>query len=210
MTKRPVVFVLLREGSSDDGLLPHLADLLVRAGLEEAVGDSRPYKGTVANKLLKTFQEEAEVDLIFVHRDADGRSSAARRDEIAKACGEVSGFKVPVVPVVPIQELEAWLLTDEAQIRLVAGRPSGKVDLGLPKTSAIERVASPKELLRSALLLASETSGRRSQAARSDFDYHRRTLLERLDIDGHITKLDAWQQLQSDVDAAVKSLVGVG
>jgi hypothetical protein len=92
-------FALLREGPSDDGLVPHLRTLLVRAGLSEVVGDSREYRGSVSAKFGQLLAEEAPVDLAFVHRDADGGDAAARRTEIADGAqaAEYSGLWVPVV-----------------------------------------------------------------------------------------------------------------
>lgn len=55
--KTQVNFVLVREGSSDDGLIPHLRSLLVAAGAGEATGTSRDYTGTVGNKLVKVMEE---------------------------------------------------------------------------------------------------------------------------------------------------------
>jgi hypothetical protein len=65
-----VSFALLREGTSDDGLIPHLRQLIVRAGADEALGTARPYGGTVENKLRALANENGFVDLIFIHRDS--------------------------------------------------------------------------------------------------------------------------------------------
>ncbi|MFP5334668.1 MAG: hypothetical protein ACLGIV_05075, partial [Actinomycetes bacterium] len=46
-----VNFVLLREGSSDDGLVPILRTLIIRLGAHEAVGSISKHKGSVADKL---------------------------------------------------------------------------------------------------------------------------------------------------------------
>lgn len=200
-----VNFALLREGSSDDGLLPHLRTLLVRGGALEAVGASRPYEGSVHDQLVALMDEEGTLDLVFVHRDADARSSTARRQEILEAADAIQ-LDVPIVPVVPIQELEAWLIVDPGSIRAVVGRPNGRFPLELPTSASIERSASPKELLGAALLAASGTTGRRFQREKRQLLQYRRRLLERLDLDGPLRELSAWQQLERDVAGAIRDL----
>ena len=200
-----VTFVLLREGPSDDGLIPHLATLILRAGGVEAIGQPINYSGTVVNKLRLLMLERDDIDIAFVHRDADRVGPARRRAEIARAI-EHAGITAAVVPVIPVQELEAWLLVDASAVRNVVGRPLGRTDLRLPKLAAIEATRSPKEILQSALLAASETTGRRREKEKRDFEKRRRALLDRLDVDGPVRQLPAWQQLESDVAAAVASL----
>ena len=201
-------FAFVREGTSDDGLIPHLSDLLVRAGLGEVVGTPREYKGTVKNCLELVAEEEAGVDVVFVHRDTDSPSDSEVRAAIESAIEELGDeLSALVIPVVPIQELEAWLLLDETAIRAVAGKPSKRMALDLPRPARIEATSSPKEILQAALLTASDTTGRRYKDERRRFSEHRRTLLERLDVDGPIQLLSAWQSLERDVQTAARELL---
>lgn len=155
-----VRFLYFREGPSDDGLLPHLRLLLVRYGASEAIGIVNESTGSVEEKLLSVRGEIQAFDAIFVHRDSDSQDHRSRLDEIASAA-EATKLPATVIPVVPVQELEAWLLTSESAIREVVGRPSGKEPLSLPKLAALERTGSPKELLKVALSTASNSTGRR-------------------------------------------------
>lgn len=192
-------FVLVREGVSDDGLLPHLRELVLRAGADEVTGTSRGYTGSTVQKLGLVAGEPVSPDLVFVHRDADSADHQPRYDEIADAADKVSGGKFPVIGVVPVFELEAWLLLDGPAIRSVVGRPNGKLALALPSLAKVEKTSQPKEILASACLKASEKSGRRYEKERRLFSQRRRALLERLDIDGPIMQLQAWQRLKMDV-----------
>jgi hypothetical protein len=198
-----IIFALLREGTSDDGLLTHLRELLVRSGASSASGTSREYRGSVLSKLGKLMSEETLVDLVFIHRDADNTVSTPRYEEIDAAVTEL-GCPVPCVPVVPIQELEAWLLADESAIRSVVGRPSGREDLGLPRLAAIEGTSDPKSILQNACLVASDKRGRRREQERKSFSLRRRTLLERLDIEGPVRQLSSWRRLEEDIAGAVE------
>ncbi|MFJ6159231.1 DUF4276 family protein [Pseudarthrobacter sp. NPDC092184] len=193
-----LTFALIREGTSDDGLVAHLRTLMIKAGASKVVGASREYKGPTKERISQVLAEQAKVDLIFVHRDADSSDPKPRYEEIHDAASSL-GCSDRVVPVVPVQELEAWLLADEAQIRSVAGRPSGKQALGVPSLSKIESTKSPKEILQKAYLAASETKGARYKRQAKQFPQHRATLLERLDHDGPIKSLPSWQRFVEDV-----------
>lgn len=111
-----------------------------------------------------------------------------------------------VVPVVPVQALEAWLLADERAIRFAVGRPSGRAPLGLPALRRVEAVSAPKQTLADALAKASEKSGRRLQQVKKAFPGHRSLLLDRLDLDGPVTNLPSRQALVAAVDDTIVAL----
>jgi hypothetical protein len=203
-----VRFLLVGEGATDLRLAPILQSVCVVCGAAEASGIA-PDLGRLPTRVGKTVRAQVEAALslepdanvVFVHRDADDRSSDKRRAEIDKG---VSGIPVPVVPIVPIQETEAWLLLDESAIRYVAGNPKGRSPLGLPRPSQVESTASPKEVLQAALVAASELTGRKLERFKSNFSQHRALLFDRLDINGRIQELSAWQALLADVRAALR------
>jgi len=81
-----VKFVLVCEGPSDRGLVRHLEALCVRAGASEAIGDAPdlgllgvPTGNTAAQQVRAVVDRMADVNLVFVHRDADAATAAARR-----------------------------------------------------------------------------------------------------------------------------------
>ena len=140
-----------------------------------------------------------------MHHDAENQDPLERYAEVADAVAQVSQG-LPAVAVVPVRMTEAWLLLDEHNVREVAGRPRSTADLGLPSVSKIESHPDPKSLLREALDIASGIEGRRLQRFQRRFGQHRRTLLQRLDIDGPVQRLSAWQQLESSLDDAAALL----
>jgi hypothetical protein len=191
-----ISFALLREGTSDEGLAALLRELLVASGFDRVSGLARAYRGTSAEKLAALQAEDSDVQVVFVHRDADSRAPDPRRSEIVAASAHFSG---DTIPIVPIQATEAWLLVDEAAIRTVAGKPNSRVDIGLPALRQIENLSDPKKCLREALVRASETTGRRRREQVNRFSTNRRLLLERLDPNGPVASLPSWQVLRSDV-----------
>ncbi|MBK5222578.1 MAG: hypothetical protein JJE52_06830 [Acidimicrobiia bacterium] len=144
---------------------------------------------------------------MFIHRDSEAQDPLTRYEEISEAAAAVN-LRCPAVPVVPVRMTEAWLLLDEASIRSVAAKPAGRTDLNLPPPRRVETIPDPKQRLRDALLVASETSGRRRKQFERDFGRHRALLLERLDTTGAVSGLPSWQRLQREVTDAVQHLKG--
>lgn len=205
-------FVLICEGSSDAPLVSQLEEVCVICGAEEASGIAPEWErlGTrvskrVQDRLAAALALEPDANLIFVHRDSDSRDPASRRAEIADAAAAL-GIAPPVVAVVPVQETEAWLLLDEAAIRQVAENPRGRVALGLPTPSVVERIARPKERLAEVLVAASELSGERLKKFRKKFDAHRRTLLQRLDRNGPVSAVPAWKRMVAETGAVIRGM----
>ena len=207
-----VRFVLVSEGSSERDLVPHLQDLCVRAGAGEAYGFwpdlgrlQKPPGRTVLAKVEAALRLEPGSNLVFVHRDADGPDAGEVIEQIDAAVLTAAGCP-PHVPVVPVQELEAWLLVDQEAIRRVVGKPMGKVRLGLPAVNRIEVLASPKEVLDQALLSASAKSGRHLERVKRELPRLRTLLLQQLDIEGPVASLPAWQLMVMRINAAVEKL----
>jgi hypothetical protein len=144
-------------------------------------------------------------ELVVCHRDTDNTSVAERKAEMVAAVGRV-GIDAALVAVVPVRMTEAWLLLDEDAIRIVAGNPRGRVDLGLPKLNEIERIADPKSVLRAAILKASQTTGRRRERWDKRFGSNRRQLIQRIDLDGPIQEIASWQSLVIEVETAARQL----
>lgn len=206
-----VHFVFIGEGSSDEGIVPHLESLCIDAGATEVMGTTLDFRRlhnsighSVEAKLQVALALEPEANLFFVHRDADARSGSARHEEISSAA-IACGCAKPVVCVVPVQETEAWLLLDEVAIRRAVGRPRGTVRLGLPRPNAVERLARPKEKLQKVLELASESTGRRLERVRQDFSLHRRALLQDLPVTGALEYVSSWQRLRDDVRTVLRT-----
>lgn len=207
-----VHFILICEGSSDHGLIPHLERLCIDAGADEVTGAApdfarlpEPVGHTLQARLRAVMTLEPGANLIIVHRDADSTDEAPRIAEISSAVGACLLVR-PWVPVVPVQETEAWLLLDEAAIRRIAGRPHGRGELNLPRPAAVEGVTRPKERLLQALVIAAEVTGRRREKFSRDFPRHRRLLLRWLPVGGVLEQVPAWVRLRDDLRRAIAAL----
>ena len=203
--------VFIGEGTSDTPLGQIVASLFDRLGVQvdvitpDFVRLPRVAKDVGARIRASLKLTDNPIDVFIIHRDADSRDCSSRRAEIARALKQIPEAQVHV-PVVPIQATESWLLLDERQIRVVAGNPRGRMPLGLPDSSHVESRTEPKRILAQALLLASDSTGRRKDRVSKRFSEHRRTLLSRLDLDGPITQLSSFQRLLRDVEAAATEM----
>jgi hypothetical protein len=202
--------IFLADGPSDLPLSEHLQALCFEFGADVALTAIDPHllheaKRTVEGRLLFLKRQGATFDIVFIHRDAESRDPEPRFAEV-KAGAHSAGVSCPIVPVVPVRMTEAWLLLNERAIRDVAGRPGGRAPLHLPTVREIETIADPKARLAEALLVASETFGRRKDRFVRDFGQHRSLLLRRLDTKGEVTELAAWRRLRTDIEAALGQL----
>lgn len=205
-------FVLIGEGPSDDGLIPHLENLCIDAGVDEVTGTApdfrrlpEPVGHTVEEKIRATILLEPEANLLFIHRDADSRDAEPRHREIARAVAACN-LTTQWVAVVPVQETEAWLLLDETAIRSIARKPNGRNNLNLPSPRSVEDVAHPKERLEATLRSATELQGRRLERFCSEFSLHRRLLLQRLPIGGSLMQVPSWVRLRTALEQAIANL----
>lgn len=157
---------LVSEGSTDANLIPIIDWTLKQtAGVELSEGVRAEFwrlpqkPANMTERLLKAV-ELFPCDVLFVHRDSDKEESCVRHDEIRNAF-EKAGIQMPVIAIIPVRMLEAWLCFSEPAIRRAAGNPTSKVKLNLPALNKIESRPDPKTDLKESLLTASEHTGRR-------------------------------------------------
>jgi len=205
-------FLFTGEGSFDDHLITHLRRCCVLAGADEAEGVTIPFSRlgdridhTVAEKLNFALVHEPNVNLVFVHRDADSVDPEPRYDEIREAIQKVTNTPA-YVAVVPVQETEAWLLLDESEIRRVAEDPNGTVALDIPSARQAERISSPKEHLNAVILKASEQTGRRYRKIKQKVHQKCLLILDALDPEGPVCEVPSWKRMFSDLEAAVEEM----
>jgi hypothetical protein len=165
---KPLRFTLLPDGTSDRAFLPILKWLLENNGIKSPIqGDWAklgllPHAPKTLPERINQSIQLAPCDLLFVHRDAEKEPRENRINEIHTSLKTIQAHvTVPVICVIPVRMLEAWLLFDEVAIRKAAGNPGGKCQLNLPNLRRLEEIADPKNELHSVLQQASELTGRR-------------------------------------------------
>ena len=210
MQPRPLRYLLVTDGSSDACLEHPIRWIMATMGCHEVEGqraDLRivPEVGRGLLGRLRTALELYTGELLFIHRDAEADPLEHRLAEIRTAV-ETLGPDMPHVCVVPVRMTEAWLLHDEAAIRTAAGRPRGKVELGLPGVRKIEQIPDPKKVLRDALLTASEATGRVRKRRLRDFGVMRARVAELIEDYGPLRALKAFRHLEDELRVVLQSI----
>jgi len=197
-------FTLLPDGTSDRTFLPILKWLLENNGVKYPIqGDwaklgrlPRPPK-TLSEKISQSLQL-APCDLLFIHRDAEKEPRKNRIQEIETDLGKVQpSVTIPVIYVIPVRMMEAWLLFDEKAIRKAAGNPSGKCPLNLP--THFEEIPDPKVQLCNSLQKASELTGRRLKKFNEDIYEKIIQIADNITDFSPLRQLSAFQALEKDI-----------
>ena len=99
---------------------------------------------------------------------------------------------------------EAWLLFDEAAIRLASGNPNGAVPLDLPTRP--EREPDPRTVLRNRLVVASEFKGRRRKKLDRDLPHRVQLVAENIKDFAPLLRQPAFAEFERRFDAAIQRL----
>lgn len=209
-------FILTGEGSSDLRLVEHIENILIESGFAEASGEApnlsmfkQPVGRTVREKLTVLLTHYPNIDVIFIHRDADNAGILAREQEISVAAQGVVEMD-RIIPVIPVTMLETWLLADSAAIKRVAGNGGYKGNLEcIPAIRQMENIPNAKQLLLDALCEASQTQGTRLRKFKKRFPEMRARLTFDLDPNGPVQQLDSYRYFRERISIFCKQKLGV-
>ena len=208
---RPALrYTLLGDGTSDAALVSVIAWLLRQhlppataveqgqvADLSRLPSALRPPLSDLGGR-VRIAMDFYPCDVLFVHRDAERQNAyLGRREKIRDAISQLP-LDIPVIPVIPVRMTEAWLLHDEAALRLAAGRPQGKTPLGLPSNEQVERIHAKNRLFQ-LLKEASGLSGRK--AKRFSLPGARYRLATLIDDYAPLRSFESFRDLERDVQA---------
>ena len=155
---RQLSWSIVADGETDQMLVPVIEWAIHRLDpdVEILEPEFQKRRGSV-QEFLRAYESGAM--LIFVHRDSENLPLADRLVEF-------DGIIRPnVVPVVPVQMSEAWILFDGSAVARAAGSPAAEVLV--PRIGEIENMRNPKERLDELLFLAAGSpAGRRGKIFR--------------------------------------------
>ncbi len=217
-----LVTALYAEGRSDERFLPRIiqraaVDLLSRRG-RRVVDVLEPTlltpdeKQSRAEDILAVARKASGYHALFIHADADAPTpDRAYTERIEPGVMRVrsartSGAAVcaDLIPVIPIQATEAWLLADADALRAVIGTNARSADLGIPLVPhEIEGLANPKQRLSEIVRRAMAVRPRRRRNL--DIGELYEPLADRIHL-AQLERLPAYQQFSDDLARTLASL----
>ncbi len=171
-----LVLALYAEGTSDARFLPPIiqrtAESLLNLYGQRVVDILDPIiiptkQGLREECILAASQDAHGCHILVVHSDADYRTpERALRERIQPGFDRVQNSTEEVcknlVPVIPVQMIEAWILADPDTLREVIGTDISSQNLGLPARAAlVELDAHPKHTLSEVVRRANASRSRR-------------------------------------------------
>lgn len=213
---------LFTEGTTDDRFLQNI----VQRTMEEVAFDAHgqieievcvikidktglDFKAQVTAASKKGV-EDFGMSLFCVHRDADNSSAAETLKNIIEPAiatlAELNDeeYCKKLIPIIPIQETEAWMLADSDLLKTQIGATQNDSELGFHR--APESVASPKEVIENAIRIVQQyqqTSKRRRKGLRIGDLYLSISQLIDLQV---LRRLNAYQEFELTVRQAFREL----
>lgn len=202
-------YTLVSDGSSDASLQPILNWLLIENGVARPLRSTwadlgrlqLPINPSLSDK-LRISLEYYPCELLFVHRDAESQSREMRVAEIEAAVSALTDSP-PIVCVIPVRMVEAWLLIDENAIKSAAGNSRYRGNLTLPDISRLERLPDPKDILHELLKQACDLNRRRLR--RYPVHQYARRVSDFIHDFSVLRHLDAFNALEEEIRTAIES-----
>lgn len=159
--------------------------------------------------ILLAAREAAGHHLLIIHSDADyPNENKARTERFEPGYQLVQQAKEPIckdlVPIIPVQAIEAWMLADYEQLQIEIGTKMNAQSLGIPeKARQVETIAKPKQKLREVVQRAYADRTKRHREIEIDILYQPFGEHVRLD---RLAEVPAYQRFVSDLTLALRTL----
>jgi hypothetical protein len=203
------------EGKTDKHFLPKIiertAEKIIRSHATNYV-DILPVtvkdviKQERGHDILEAAKQAYGYDILIVHKDADSRTYEETITRcIEPGCTLVQRSSAAVcqklVPIIPIREIEAWMIADRERLRDLLEIKERLQNLHLPKRAVlVESDPDPKATLNR--IIAKAESERRRKIERKEF-------YESLALDVRIERLEqvpAYRKFSDELDKALREL----
>lgn len=153
--------------------------------------------------------EEFGMMLFCIHRDADAASPENTLQNLINPAiqfletQEGNDFCKNVIPIVPIQETEAWMLADKELLKMQIGASEkSNSDLGIENTP--ESIANPKEKIENAIRISKEKLAKKRRKSLEIKDLYL-PIGQSLEL-ATLTQLSSYKQFQDDIRIAFRTL----
>lgn len=164
---------------------------------------------TQEEAIVLAAREAAGDHILIIHADADHPNTRkARRERFEPGYQSVQrigdAICKDVLPVIPVQAIEAWMLADHEQLRIAIGTNMDSHTLGIPeKARMVEAIARPKQRLREVVQKAYANRPRRRRETDLAFLYQPLGELSNLD---RLSELPAYRQFVAELTDAMEKL----
>ena len=216
-----LVLGLYAEGSTDYEFLPSViqrtADQILfhhkRSEIEASVliiKLTTAQKKDRAESILQAAREACGYDVLIVHSDADHpKPDKARIDRIEPGFQRVLATTKEemcrnLVPIVPVQAIEAWMLADYKALLTEIGTDLNLNELGIPESAnQVESISKPKRRLQEVVQKARANRPKRQRNTSIDFLYQplgEQVRLERLN------EVESYRKFKEDLTTTLVSL----
>ena len=153
--------------------------------------------------------EEFGMMLFCIHRDADAPSPEnTLRNLINPAiqfleAQEGNDFCKTVIPIVPVQETEAWMLADKELLKIQIGASEkSNSELGIENTP--ESISNPKEKIEEAIRISRKKVVKKRRKSLEIKDLYL-PIGQAMNLD-NLTQLSSFRQFQEDIRIAFRAL----
>ncbi len=216
---KKIGLALYCEGNSDEYFLPILLQRTSRHIIIEGGGSDINIPPVERIEVPKSGQSDDILEaaikagteghhILFIHADADDpRSDEVRKYRIEPGFRKVQETTKKVcknlVPVIPIQEIEAWMLADIKTLQAALDTNMDAKELGLPvRPMLVEKISDPKHVLREAVRISLAHKSRRHRNMNFEILYTRLAQEIRLDF---LKQVPAYKTFASELMHALKS-----
>lgn len=159
--------------------------------------------------LAAAAMHEGAWSIVFVHADGAADPAKARAEAVQPALDALRArfpAAAPGVAVVPVREIEAWLLVDGDALRSVLGANLTDGQLGLPKPRHMaESCGDPKAVLQAAFMATGPTGLRRRKGTSPMLN----SLGDQVSLEC-LAHLPSFRQLTDDLRAALRQMGVLG
>lgn len=178
------MFAILGEDSSDTESLKHIIRTLSNNNSLQVKTKGFDGCGDLLNRghrIMRLFSQQGCKKFVICY-DADGPDPSIRHREATTRIVSASKVNAPHVILIPVQELEAWILADNAAMSAVVRSWEEK------EVQSPESIPSPKEYLQ-------KMSRGENKKPRYDPANHNPTIVKKLDLDKVARKCPSFRPL---------------
>ncbi len=214
-----VAVALYAEGPTDQLFLPEVIRRTAKQNLNQSGQqyiDVKPVDLISFSKIgmkqdeciLQAALRAASYNILIVHADADHRTAdRALKERFYPGYLLVQQAKEDVcrcvLPVVPIQMTEAWMLADPEALRAALGTSRKAQVLGLPfKAKLVEADSDPKQTLK---MIVSKANTHRSRQRQVEIDSLYTLLGRKVDL-SRLRDVPAYQRFEHDLVNAFRTI----